>query len=83
MICTFIADQPFWGERVYKLGVGSQPIPQKQLTAAKLAAAIHEVTTDPAIKRKAEALGANIRSEDGIANAIRVIEGMGVRAERV
>ncbi len=83
VICTFIADQPFWGDRVHKLGVGSQPIPQKKLTAAKLAAAIHEVTTDPAIKRNAEALGAKIRGEDGIANAIRVIESIGVPAERV
>ena len=83
VICTFIADQPFWGDRVHKLGAGSQPIPQKKLTAAKLAAAIREVTTDPAIKRNAEALGANIRGEDGIANAIRVIEGLSVRAERV
>ncbi|MBZ0297475.1 MAG: glycosyltransferase, partial [Anaerolineae bacterium] len=30
IICTFIADQPFWGQRVHALGAGSKPIPQKQ-----------------------------------------------------
>ncbi len=83
VICSFMGDQPFWGQRVYELGVGSQHIPQKQLTAQKLAAAIREVTTKPAIRQNAEALGANIRAEDGVANTVALIESMGIRASRV
>lgn len=74
IICSFFGDQPFWGQRVHTLGVGSQPIPQKKLTAEKLARALHEVTTDPAIRQRAAALGEQIRQEDGIVNAIDVIE---------
>ncbi len=43
VICPFIADQPFWGQRVAGLGVGVPPIPQKRLSADALAAAIRAV----------------------------------------
>lgn len=76
VICPFIADQPFWGRRVRALGVGSEPIPHKKLTSENLAAAIREVTTDPAIRQKAEALGEKIRQEDGIASTVALIESM-------
>lgn len=79
VICAFIADQPFWGQRVHALGVGSKTIPQKRLTAPKLAAAIREVTTNSAIRENASALGEKIRAEDGIGNAVALIEGMRVR----
>jgi sterol 3beta-glucosyltransferase len=72
--CPFLVDQPYWGERVHALGVGSKPIPQKSLTVAKLAKAIREVTTDQTIRQNAETLGTQIRQEDGIANAIAIIE---------
>lgn len=74
IICTFFGDQPFWGRRVYELGVGSKPIAQKKLTGEKLSAAIREVTENQSIRQNAEALGEKIRDEDGIANAIDVIE---------
>ncbi|NEO00729.1 MAG: glycosyltransferase family 1 protein, partial [Moorea sp. SIO3I7] len=74
IICPFFVDQPFWGDRVHALGVGSKPIPQKTLTAEKLATAIREVTTNQTIRQNAEALGKQIRDEDGIANAIAIIE---------
>ena len=77
IVCPFFGDQPFWGERVYALGVGSQPIPQKKLTAPKLAAAIREVTTNPTIRQNADRLGEKIRSEDGIGAAIALIETIG------
>ncbi|MDJ0573257.1 MAG: glycosyltransferase [Pleurocapsa sp. MO_192.B19] len=74
IVCPFLIDQPYWGERVYALGVGSKPIPQKQLTAEKLANAIREVTTNPEIRAKAETLGEKLRNEDGISKAIAIIE---------
>ena len=74
IICPFIIDQPYWGERVYNLGVGSKPIPQKKLTAEKLAEAILEVTTNQVIRQNAENLGKKIRQEEGIKNAIAIIE---------
>jgi sterol 3beta-glucosyltransferase len=74
IICPFLVDQPYWGERVYALAVGSKPIPQKKLTAEKLAEAIREVTTNQTIRQNAETLGQKLREEDGIAKAIAIIE---------
>lgn len=74
VICPFFVDQPYWGKQVWALGVGSQPIGQKKLTATKLANAIREVTTHSAIREKAEALGEKIRNEAGMERAIALIE---------
>lgn len=73
VICPFFGDQPFWGRRVAALGVGPQPIPQKKLTAEKLAAALR-ATNDAAMRDRAAQLGATIRSEDGVGEAVRLIE---------
>ena len=74
IICPFFGDQPFWGKTVHRLGVGSKPIPQKKLTVEKLAAAIKEVTTSESIRRKAGALGEQIRQEEGVTKAVEIIE---------
>ncbi|MEO0534941.1 MAG: glycosyltransferase [Cyanobacteria bacterium P01_A01_bin.123] len=77
VICPFFGDQPFWGQRVHALGVGSKPIPQKKLTVETLATAIREVTTNPNIRQKAEVLGETLRQEEGIERAIGFIESVG------
>ncbi|HEU4325317.1 MAG TPA: glycosyltransferase [Roseiflexaceae bacterium] len=74
VICPFFGDQPFWGRRVAALGAGPQPIPQRRLTAARLAEAIRTAVGDPALREHAAALGATIRAEDGVARAIELIE---------
>ncbi|MFN8452359.1 MAG: glycosyltransferase [Anaerolineae bacterium] len=74
VICPFFGDQPFWGQRVYELGVGTQPIPQKSLTAAGLAAAIRTAVEDTDMSRRAAALGEKIAAEDGVARAVEIIE---------
>lgn len=76
IVCPFFGDQPFWGQRVHTLGVGSKPIPQKQLTVEKLATAIREVTTSPTIRQRAESVGEQIRREDGVGNTVALIERM-------
>lgn len=73
VICPFIADQPFWGNRVAVLGAGPKPIPQKKLNVDDLAAAIRAATTDQTMRMKAEALGAKLRAEDGVAQAAQII----------
>lgn len=74
VICPYFGDQPFWGNRIHDLGVGSKPIPLKKLTAENLSEAIREVTTNQSIKDKAQSLGEKVRSEDGISTTIRFIE---------
>jgi sterol 3beta-glucosyltransferase len=74
IIVPFSADQPFWGRRVADLGVGPRPLPRKQLTAERLAAAITTALTTPAIGQAAADLGRRIRAEDGVGNAIALID---------
>jgi UDP:flavonoid glycosyltransferase YjiC (YdhE family) len=67
-------DQPFWGRRVYALGAGPKPISRNKLTASGLASAIRAATTNHNLKRQAEDLGAKIRAEFGIGQAVEMIE---------
>ena len=69
-------DQPYWGRRVQELGVGAESIPRKKLTADKLAAAINEVTTNETMQQRAKALGEKIATEDGLAEAVKVVSDM-------
>lgn len=74
VVVPFLADQPFWGRVLQERGVSPAPIPQSKLTAANLAAAITEAVSDPQMRARAAALGEQIRAEDGVGNAVRVIE---------
>ena len=74
VVCPFVADQPFWGRRVESLGVGPPPIPQRKLTADNLAWAVRQAVTDEPMRRRAAELGAKIRAEDGIPNAVKFVE---------
>lgn len=68
-----VLDQFFWGERVHALCAGLPSIPIKKLTAPKLATAIQTLTTDATIRHQAEQLGAQMRVETGIENAVHFI----------
>jgi UDP:flavonoid glycosyltransferase YjiC (YdhE family) len=68
-----MADQPFWGKRVYINGAGPKPIFVKNLSVDKLAYAIVEAESKT-IRERAQTIGQNIRSEEGVDHAIRLIE---------
>lgn len=70
----FFGDQPFWGERIAGLGVGPKPIRRPRLTAERLADAIEAALNDEAMRGRAARLGAAIRGEDGVGQAVGVIE---------
>lgn len=74
VICPFMADQPFWGRCVQERGCGPAPIPQRRLTAPRLAAAIREAVDNPTHRKRAAAVGAALRSEDGVGTAIARLE---------
>lgn len=74
VVIPFIADQNYWGQQVYRLGVGPKPLPRAKLQADKLAEAIHQALTYHEIREKAAQLGAKIRAETGAENAVRLIE---------
>lgn len=70
---TFFADQPFWGRRIYDLGVAAKPLPIQRLTVDRLTAALQTITTDPIMRAKAAHLGQKIRTEHGVSEAVRLI----------
>ncbi len=74
LIIPFFGDQPFWGQRIFEIGVGPKPIPRKKLTVKKLSDAIGELVNTPSIAQRALQVGEAIRSEDGVSRAIEIIE---------
>jgi UDP:flavonoid glycosyltransferase YjiC (YdhE family) len=74
IIVPFTADQPYWGRRVQQLGVGPAPIDHRKLTVGRLASAIRAAVSDQAMRRRAAELGARIRSEEGVAQAVEIVE---------
>ncbi len=75
IIIPFVLDQPFWGARVKSLGLGPDPIPQKKLTADRLAQAITTAVSDSEMRQRAAAVGETIRGEDGVGAAVEIIRG--------
>ena len=65
-------DQPFWGKRAAKLGVGLSPISPTKLTVDGLAAAIRTMNTDENMKARAYASREKIYSEDGVKKAVEI-----------
>lgn len=74
VVVPFAFDQYFWGARIHALALGPRPIPQKKLTADRLACAIETAVTDANIRQRAAVYGAAIRAEDGIGNALEVVQ---------
>ena len=66
-------DQFFWGERIYKIGVGPKPIPQRALSAEKLANAIQESLKDDDMRAKAKTISARLAAENGVQAAVSLI----------
>ncbi len=73
VVVPFMADQPFWGNRVHVMGVGSKPILVKNISVDKLVHAITEVETN-VIRDRAQFTGQSIRSEDGVKDVVKLIE---------
>jgi UDP:flavonoid glycosyltransferase YjiC (YdhE family) len=73
MVVSHGFDQTFWGKRIKRLGAGPAPLMRASLTAQKLAEAITHTLADESIKRLAAEIGAQIRAEDGVGRAVRLI----------
>jgi sterol 3beta-glucosyltransferase len=74
VVCPLVGDQPFWGRRMRQLGVTPEPIAQTRLTESALAAAIRQAISDPAMTDAARRLGERVRSENGVAAAVNLLE---------
>jgi sterol 3beta-glucosyltransferase len=73
VIVPYFGDQPFWARAVHQLGASPAPIPRLKLSAGKLADALREATQDHAILQASSRLGAKIQTEQGVQNAVELI----------
>jgi UDP:flavonoid glycosyltransferase YjiC (YdhE family) len=72
-----LADQPFWAERLHRLGVAARPLPLPELTADALAAALRTCLDQPSYRDRAAALARRIDAEDGSAGVLSVLARLG------
>ena len=73
IICPFVADQPFWGDAVRKLGIGPEPISQRKLRPGNLARAIDQAVGDVRMQSRAITLGEEVSAEYGVARAVEIV----------
>ncbi|GAA1496076.1 glycosyltransferase [Paeniglutamicibacter kerguelensis] len=73
LVVPFLGDQPFWGARVHALGVGPAPLPARRLGTG-LAGRLGDLVHTGSYASRAAGVGAAIRTENGLAAGVRVLE---------
>jgi len=74
LVCPFLGDQPFWGQQVRLLEAGPDPLPERQITAERLADRLTRLVSNQRYRDRAEAVGRLIRTENGTACATEILE---------
>ncbi len=72
VVVPHFADQPFWAERVHRLGVAPRPIRVRRLDADRLEAALREALSPP-LRERAAMLSRRVTAEDGVGAAVALI----------
>ena len=72
-------DQPYWGRTLHKIGVAPKPLHRQDMTPKRLAKRINQVISSQSMTERAKALMENIKTEDGLTNAVRLIEGFATK----
>jgi UDP:flavonoid glycosyltransferase YjiC (YdhE family) len=70
----FFVDQGFWAHRLFTRGVSPEPQPAWSLSVDSLSAAIQSATSDQRLRESCMRLGEQIRAEDGVAKAVKIID---------
>lgn len=73
LIIPFAVDQPFWAHRLARLGYALEPLTEKQLTKERLVQRLNEFN-NPKVKQQAQAIRQIIAKEQGVDDAITLIE---------
>jgi UDP:flavonoid glycosyltransferase YjiC (YdhE family) len=73
-IVAFGLDQSFWGRRTASLGVSPAPMNSKSITVEELTQAVESIATNATLRERALAVSDLIRQEDGVEQAVRIIE---------
>lgn len=68
-----LIDQPFWADRLHRLGVAPPPLSPQELTADTLTDALRSCLEQPTYRNRATELADRIRTEDGAAAVLSLI----------
>jgi sterol 3beta-glucosyltransferase/vancomycin aglycone glucosyltransferase len=74
VVLAHTAEQELWGRELQRWGVAAAPIARRRATVDRVAAALRQATRSDAMRQAAQALGARLTGEDGVATAVRLIE---------
>ncbi len=69
-------DQPFWAQRIHRLGAGPEPIPFRRLSASRLSDGLREVRANPAYRTAARRLSDLLACEDGARGVLETLEAL-------
>lgn len=69
-----LGDQHFWGMVAYKKGAGLKPVPLKKMNEDRLIAAVKELLHHKQLYINSKVISEKLKQEDGVANAIELIE---------
>ena len=72
-IIPFSVDQPFWADRLYKLGYGLKPLKEKTLSSDDLVNAFIQMNTHE-VQSKAKQIGVEIQAENGNKKLVEYLE---------
>lgn len=74
VVVAFTDEQRFWGIVLRGLGVACKPIWYRDATPERLAGGIRSALESPQIRQRAAILGEEMQQEDGISQAVKLIE---------
>lgn len=75
-----LGDQHFWGRVGYEKGVGLKPLPLKKMTKEKMLVGVENLLADENLYRNSREMMEKLNNENGIENAVTLIERLCVKA---
>jgi len=81
LVVPLILDQFYWANRVKELGIGPGSVKIRGVSGKLLERKVIDLMTNPSYKEKAHSIEKLIRSEEGLENICRHIEGYQIQAE--
>lgn len=75
VVLPFAGDQFFWAKQLRRQGIAPEALDVRHLTVANLSRAIVAAQT-PTMREQAAAVGAQMRSEDGLATAVEKVHAL-------
>jgi sterol 3beta-glucosyltransferase len=77
VVTPVFGDQPFWAQRLQKLGVAPAALPRETLTSSGLTKAIN-IAASAEMCERARVVGKRLQAEHGVDNAIQALRAFGV-----